>query len=94
MAGGRPARYKLENTEIARRCCMPGATNASLAERFEVCRRTIDNWIARIPEFSATIRRCLAFLSAARQAPRPNPSPLIFLSPARGRGQVRGNRCA
>jgi hypothetical protein len=36
---------------------MLGATNDTLAERFEVCRRTIDNWIATIPEFSAAVRQ-------------------------------------
>jgi hypothetical protein len=57
MAGGRPTTYKPENAEIARQACMAGATNDTLAERFEVCRRTIDNWIATIPEFSAAVRQ-------------------------------------
>jgi hypothetical protein len=57
MAGGRPTIYKPENAEIARRACMLGATNEALAGRFEVCRRTIDNWIATIPEFSAAVRQ-------------------------------------
>ena len=55
MAGGRPTAYKPENAEIARHACMIGATNDTLAERFAVCRRTIDNWIAAIPEFSAAV---------------------------------------
>jgi hypothetical protein len=49
MAGGRPTIYKPENAEIARRACMLGTTNNALAERFGVCRRTIDSWIATIP---------------------------------------------
>jgi hypothetical protein len=57
MAGGRPTTYKPENVEIARQACMIGATNDTLAERFEVCRRTIDNWIATIPEFSTAVRK-------------------------------------
>jgi hypothetical protein len=57
MAGGRPTTYKPENAEIARQACMLGATNDTLAERFEVCRRTIDNWIATIPEFSVAVRQ-------------------------------------
>ena len=57
MPGGRPTVYKPENAEIARHACMLGATNESLAERFEVCRRTIDNWIATIPEFSDAVRQ-------------------------------------
>jgi hypothetical protein len=36
---------------------MIGATNDILAGRFEVCRRTIDNWIATIPEFSDAVRQ-------------------------------------
>ena len=56
MAGGRPTIYKPENAEIARHACMLGATNEALAGRFEVCRRTIDNWIATIPEFSDAVR--------------------------------------
>jgi hypothetical protein len=48
---GRPSLYKSENAEMARQSCMAGATNQTLAERFGVCRRTIDNWIASVPEF-------------------------------------------
>ena len=57
MAGGRPTAYKPENAEIARYACMLGATNETLAARFEVCRRTIDSWIATIPEFSFAIKQ-------------------------------------
>ena len=57
MAGGRPTVYKPENAEIARNACMLGATNATLAARFEVCRRTIDSWIATIPEFSSAVKQ-------------------------------------
>ena len=57
MAGGRPTTYRPENAEIAHQACMLGATNDTLAERFEVCPRTIDNWIATIPEFSDAVRQ-------------------------------------
>jgi hypothetical protein len=57
MAGGRPTNYKPENAEIARYACMLGATNETLAARFEVCRRTIDSWIASIPEFSIAVKQ-------------------------------------
>ncbi len=57
MPAGRPTVYTPENDEIARVACMLGATNETLAERFEVCRRTIDNWIATIPEFSFAVRQ-------------------------------------
>src|SRR5215813_6470694 len=56
MPGGRPTVYKAENAEIARHACMLGASNETLAERFEVSRRTIDSWIATIPEFGDAVR--------------------------------------
>ena len=51
MSGGRPAVYRAEFAEVARSCCALGATNETLAERFAVSRRTIDRWIAGIPDF-------------------------------------------
>jgi len=57
MPGGRPTLYKPENADSARLACMPGATNEALAERFEVSPRTIDNWIATIPNFSDAVRQ-------------------------------------
>jgi hypothetical protein len=57
MPGGRPTIYQPEIAGIGRHACMLGATNETLAERFEVCRRTIDNWIATIPEFSFAVRQ-------------------------------------
>ena len=56
MAGGRPTVYKPENAEIARHACLLGASNETLAERFDVTRRTIDNWIAANPEFGDAVR--------------------------------------
>ena len=56
MAGGRPTVYKPDYAEIARHACMLGASNETLAERFEVSRRTIDNWITTIPEFGDAVR--------------------------------------
>ena len=57
MSAGRPTVYKPKNAGIARNACRRGAINETLAERFEVCRRTIDNWIATIPEFSKAVRQ-------------------------------------
>jgi len=57
MAGGRPTAYTPEYAEIAHACCMMGATNATLAERFGVSRTTIDNWIATIPDFGDAVRK-------------------------------------
>jgi hypothetical protein len=52
MAGGRLTIYRLENAKSVPQACMLGATNDALAGRFEVCRRTIDNWIATIPSLA------------------------------------------
>ena len=57
MPGGRPTLYKPDNADIARISCMLGATNDTLAERLEVSPRTIDNWIATIPEFSDAVTK-------------------------------------
>jgi hypothetical protein len=51
MPGGRPTLYQPETAEIARHACMLGGTNETLAERFEVSRRTVDTWIATLPAF-------------------------------------------
>ena len=52
---GRPTSYRPEFCELAFNYCLLGATNAELAGFFEVAPRTIDNWIARIPEFTAAV---------------------------------------
>jgi hypothetical protein len=57
MPGGRPTVYDPEFAEIASNACMLGATNETLAERFEVSRRTIDNWIASRPDFSNAVKK-------------------------------------
>ena len=56
MLMGRPTDYQPEFAETARLCCMIGATNDALAERLDVSPRTIDRWIADIPEFGAAVR--------------------------------------
>src|SRR5262245_9124064 len=56
MPAGRPTAYKPENAEIARRACLLGATNQDLAERFEVSRTTIDNWIVSMPDFKDAVK--------------------------------------
>jgi hypothetical protein len=52
---GRPASYKPEFCEQARKCCLLGATNEELGQLFGVTRRTIDNWIATQPAFTAAV---------------------------------------
>jgi hypothetical protein len=55
MSGDRPAVYKPENAEIARKACLLGATNDALAEWFKVSPAIIDTWIATIPAFAEAI---------------------------------------
>jgi hypothetical protein len=52
---GRPTSYHPEFCELACNYCLLGATNEELAGFFDVAPRTIDNWIARIPEFAAAV---------------------------------------
>jgi hypothetical protein len=53
---GHPTAYKPEYCELAHNYCLLGATNEELAGFFGVARRTIDNWIATIPEFAAALK--------------------------------------
>jgi hypothetical protein len=57
MAGERLTIYRLENAEIVPQARMLGATNDALAGRFRGVRRTIDDWITTIPEFSKAVRQ-------------------------------------
>jgi hypothetical protein len=61
---GRPTLYKPEYAERALAQCLLRATNAGLADEFEVAPRTIDNWIANIPEFAAAVREGRAVADA------------------------------
>jgi hypothetical protein len=54
--GGRPTLYRPEYDDQAHNHCLLGATNAGLAELFDVGQRTIDRWIADIPSFAKAVR--------------------------------------
>jgi len=57
MAGrGRPTKFNPEYSETARKYCLLGATNADLANFFEVAESTIGKWLAEIPEFSDAVK--------------------------------------
>jgi hypothetical protein len=63
-SSGRPTLYKPEYAEEAHGHCLLGATNADLADVFEVAPRTIDNWIANILEFAKAVREGRAVADA------------------------------
>lgn len=54
---GRPTKFKPEFCDEAMYACLLGATNESLAEKFEVGVATIVLWIRQIPAFSSAIKR-------------------------------------
>lgn len=53
---GRPTDYKPQYTDRAKERCLAGATDADLAEEFEVSVTTIKNWKAKHPEFLAALK--------------------------------------
>jgi hypothetical protein len=53
---GRPASYKPEFAKMARHLCKLGATDADLADAFEVSVVTIDNRKIRYPEFLGSLK--------------------------------------
>lgn len=56
MSEGRPTRYREEYAEQARKLCLLGATDAEMANFFEVCVATIQNWKNDFPEFLDSIK--------------------------------------
>lgn len=53
---GRPSKYKPEFAEQAAKLCLLGATDAQLADFFEVSVSTINLWKVQHSEFSESIR--------------------------------------
>lgn len=53
---GRPTKYKPEYAKAAEKLCALGATDAQLADFFEVSISTITLWKVTHPEFSASIK--------------------------------------
>lgn len=56
MSGGRPTDYKPEYAEQAEKLCRLGATDAELADFFEVSDRTIYRWQSRHDEFCQALK--------------------------------------
>lgn len=56
MKTGRPSLYKLEHAQQAHRLCLLGATDAQLADFFDVSVPTIDKWKQSKPEFLQALK--------------------------------------
>lgn len=52
----RPTKYKAEFAEQARKLCLLGATDAELADFFEVGERTINDWKKRHKQFLQSLK--------------------------------------
>jgi len=63
-AGGRPTLYKEEYNKTAYKLCLLGATDAALADFFEVNVDTVNEWKIKHPEFSVSIKRGKSFADA------------------------------
>lgn len=53
---GRDSKYHPEFNEQARKLCLLGATDAELADFFDVTETTINNWKSQFPAFFESIR--------------------------------------
>ena len=56
MSGGRPSKYTQEFAVQAGKLCAFGATDADLADFFDVSVRTIPRWAAEYPEFCQALK--------------------------------------
>jgi len=54
---GRPSKYKTEYAEQAYKLCLLGATDAEIADFFEVDEATVNRWKNDYPEFCESIKR-------------------------------------
>lgn len=54
---GAPTKYKAEYAELARKYCLLGATDAELADFFDVVESTINLWKVTHSEFSEAIKK-------------------------------------
>lgn len=57
MGAGRPTEYKEEYAELGYKFCLLGATDAKLAEFFDVSEQTINAWKKKHPKFLESIKR-------------------------------------
>jgi len=57
MPAGQPTKYKEEYCKQAEKICKLGATDEFLADYFDVCVATLNNWKSSHPEFLASIKK-------------------------------------
>lgn len=57
MPAGRPSEFKEEYSQQAEKLCKLGATDAEMADFFNVTEQTINNWKGDFPEFFESIKR-------------------------------------
>lgn len=55
--GGRPTKYEEKYNEQARKLCLLGYTDKELADFFEICEATLNNWKIEYPEFLESIKK-------------------------------------
>lgn len=56
-SAGRPTSFKEEYCEQARKLCLLGYTDVQLADFFNVCEATINNWKIEYPLFLESLRK-------------------------------------
>jgi len=57
MPAGRPTAYKPEYSELGFKYCLLGATDAQMADFFDVSEQTINTWKTKHPEFLESIKK-------------------------------------
>jgi|WetSurMetagenome_2_1015567.scaffolds.fasta_scaffold75071_2 hypothetical protein len=55
--GGRPTKYKASFNKQAKKLCLLGATDAEIADFFEVTESTVNNWKIEYPKFLESIKQ-------------------------------------
>jgi hypothetical protein len=55
--GGAPTKYKREYNAQVEKLCKLGATDAEIAEFFDVCEATVNNWKIKEPQFLESLKR-------------------------------------
>ena len=53
----RPTKYKIEYNEQVEKLCKLGATDKEIADFFNICEATVNNWKESEPEFLESIKR-------------------------------------